>query len=66
MVGSNLSSTSAAQVGLEPTTYCLLGRCSTAKLPRQLNGWIESKQYKCCSGGTRTHDILLARQMLYH
>ena len=29
----------AAQVGLEPTTYCLLGRCSTTKLPRQLNGW---------------------------
>ena len=24
----------AAQVGLEPTTYCLLGRCSTTKLPR--------------------------------
>ena len=27
-----------AQVGLKPTTYCLLGRCSTTKLPRQLNG----------------------------
>ena len=36
----------AAQVGLEPTTYCLLGRCSTTKLLRQLNGWVESKQYK--------------------
>ena len=33
----------AAQVGLEPMTYCLLGRCSTTK---QLNGWVESKQYK--------------------
>ena len=36
----------AAQVGLESTTYCLLGRCSTTKLLRQLNGWVESKQYK--------------------
>ena len=36
----------AAQVGLEPTTYCMLGRCSTTKLPRQLNGWVESRQYK--------------------
>ena len=36
----------AAQVGLEPTTYCLLGRCSTTKLPRQLNGCVESRQYK--------------------
>ena len=36
----------AAQVGLEPTTYCILSRCSTTKLPRQLNGWVESRQYK--------------------
>ena len=36
----------SAQVGLEPTTYCLLGRCSTTKLLRQLNGWVESRQYK--------------------
>ena len=36
----------AAQVELEPTAYCLLGRCSTTKLPRQLNGWVESKLYK--------------------
>ena len=36
----------AAQVGLEPTTYCLLRRCSTTKLLRQLNGWVESRQYK--------------------
>ena len=27
-------------------TYCLLGRHSTTELPRQLNGWVESKQYK--------------------
>ena len=32
----------AAQVGLEPTTHCLLGRCSTTELPRQLDGWVES------------------------
>ena len=36
----------ATQVGLEPMTYCLLGRCSTTELPRQLNGWVESRQYK--------------------
>ena len=35
----------AAQVRLEPTTYCLLGRRSTIKLPRKVNGWVESKQY---------------------
>ena len=35
----------AAQVGLEPTTYCLLGRCSTTELPRQLNGWVELRKY---------------------
>ena len=34
----------AAQV--EPTTYCLLGRCSTTELLRQLNGRVESRQYK--------------------
>ena len=33
----------AAQVGLEPTTHCLLGRCSTSELPRQLNGWVGIK-----------------------
>ena len=36
----------AAQVGLESTTYCLLGRCSSSKLQRQLNGWAESKLRK--------------------
>ena len=36
----------SAQVGLKPMTYCLLGRCSTTELPRQLNGWVESRQYK--------------------
>ena len=36
----------AAQVEFEPTTYCLLDRCSTTKLPRQLNGWVESRHYK--------------------
>ena len=36
----------AAQAGLEPATHCLLGRCSTTELPRQLNGWAESRQYK--------------------
>ena len=36
----------ASQVGLELTVYCLLGRCSITKLPRQLNGWVESKQCK--------------------
>ena len=29
----------------EPMTYCLLGRCSTTKLPRELNGWVEPKLY---------------------
>ena len=46
----------AAQVGLEPTTHCLLGRCSTTELPRQLNRWVESRQYTAratsYSGGT--------------
>ena len=36
----------AARVGFKPTTYCLLGRCSTTELPRQLNGWVEPRQYK--------------------
>ena len=36
----------AAQVGLEPATLYLLGRCSTTELPRQLNGWVESRQHK--------------------
>ena len=35
----------AAQVGFQPTIYCLLDKCSTTKLhvhvPRQLNGWVE-------------------------
>ena len=30
-----------ARVRLEPTTYCLLGRCSTT----ELNGWVKSKLY---------------------
>ena len=33
-------------MGLEPTTHCSLGRCSTTELRRQLNGWVESRQYK--------------------
>ena len=41
-----------AQVGLEPTTCCLLGRCSTTELPRQLNGWVKPRQYK-----TRATDL---------
>ena len=35
----------AAQVGLEPTTYCLLGRCST-NCRGSSAGWVESRQYK--------------------
>ena len=34
----------AAQAGLEPTTHRLLGGRSTTELPRQLNGWAESRQ----------------------
>ena len=31
-----------------------------------LNILLSIKMKKSCSGGTRTHNILLARQMLYH
>ena len=27
-------------------TASYIGRCSTTELPRQLNGWVESRQYK--------------------
>ena len=33
----------AARVGFEPTTHCLLADALTTELPRQLNGWVESK-----------------------
>ena len=28
----------AAQVGLEPTTYCLLGKCSTSDVQSNMSG----------------------------
>ena len=36
----------AVQTGLEPTTHCLRGKCSTTELPWQPNGWTKSRQYK--------------------
>ena len=35
----------AAQAGLEPTTHCLLGRCSPLSYRGSSAGWAESRQY---------------------
>ena len=52
---------SLAQAGLEPVTYCLIGRCSTTVSRKH-----PAVQSSHLLSGTRTRDILLDRQMLYY
>ena len=59
------SSDSKLRAGLEPTTCCLQGKCSTTEPTKQRGAILMSGPTTSGEYGIRTHDLSLAKRSLY-